>query len=483
MPVSTLRLLSVALAAVALAAAPRAQVAFATFDDGDLSNTFTFSETNAGVTLSPTDDRDGTADAALSIEIDPAATGGFAGFGFTNAAGVVDASGADALEFYLRPTTVDAANLPLTLEINLHEDANGNGAYDGAVDDEFQATVPLELGSGYARVVIPLADFVDDNSVFPGANDGFDYTRVLEVVVAIGGPMGPTLTFAMDDVAFTSAEASELVAFDFFDDGDVSNVFTFSETNAGVTPSPTEDRDGAADAALSVVFDPAATGGFAGFGTTGAGVTDVSGTTAFSFQVRPTVAAENLPLTLEINLHEDANGNGAYDGAVDDEFQATYEVTGASDYVEVVIPISDFVDDNSVFPGANDGFDYSRLLEVVVAIGGPRGPEYTLSFDQFGFVRPATSRERVPATLAAPRLYPNPAAGAATVAFELAAAAEVAVEVVDLLGRRVAAVPPRAHAAGPVAVALPTAGLAAGVYAVVVRAGESVSASRLTVAR
>ena len=63
-------------------------------------------------------------------------------------------------------------------------------------------------------------------------------------------------------------------------------------------------------------------------------------------------------------------GDGIYDGAVEDEYQALYVVGGSSGYTDVTIPFSAFVDDNTVFPGADDGFDYARLLEIVVAIGG-----------------------------------------------------------------------------------------------------------------
>ncbi|PAP79390.1 hypothetical protein B1759_13750 [Rubrivirga sp. SAORIC476] len=176
---------------------------FDSFDDGDVSDVFTFSETSGGVGVGPTDGASGDPNTALSVGIDPALAGAFAGVVITGGAGTVDASGAAALAFELRPTTVSAGNLPMTLEINLHEDLDGNNVYDGATEDEYQATIEMPLGGGYQTVVIPLSAFTDDNSVFPGADDGFDYTKVMEVVVAIGGLTGPAFQFAMDEVRFT----------------------------------------------------------------------------------------------------------------------------------------------------------------------------------------------------------------------------------------------------------------------------------------
>ncbi|MDX1548688.1 MAG: hypothetical protein R3247_16950, partial [Rhodothermales bacterium] len=67
-------------------------------------------------------------------------------------------------------------------------------------------------------------------------------------------------------VALTTHTAQAQVALDTFDDGDVSNVFTFSETGGGIGVGTTEGQDGAADAALSVGILPAEAGSFAGFG-------------------------------------------------------------------------------------------------------------------------------------------------------------------------------------------------------------------------
>jgi hypothetical protein len=273
------------------------------------------------------------------------------------------------------------------------------------------------------------------------------------------------------------------LVFDTFDDGDVSDVFVFSETGAGVGVGPIEDANGVPDRAVNVGIDPAGAGTFAGAVFAGdAGVMDASEATALTFQLRPSIQASNLPLTLEINLHEDVNGNGTYDGATEDEYQATYEVTGPSGYTDVSIPLSAFTDDNSVFPGADNGFDYTKLLEIVVAIVGPTGPEYALSFDEFAFTAVTTAAESEPeAFAAAPVVFPNPARDAATVAFRLAAPSEVRVEVFDLLGRRVAEVATGLRAAGAVRLGVPTDDLAPGVYLVRVQTAAAVTTARFSV--
>ena len=78
---------------------------------------------------------------------------------------------------------------------------------------------------------------------------------------------------------------------------------------------------------------------------------------------------------------------------------------------------------------------------------------------------------------------PNPARGTTRVSFELGAPTPVEASVYDVLGRRVATLAEGAHAAGPHALDVETAGWAPGVYTVRVRAGEAVATQRLTVVR
>jgi hypothetical protein len=79
--------------------------------------------------------------------------------------------------------------------------------------------------------------------------------------------------------------------------------------------------------------------------------------------------------------------------------------------------------------------------------------------------------------------FPNPAAGTATVRFDLAAPSTVEVSVYDLLGRRVATLAEGEHPSGAHALPLDAGGLAAGLYLVRLEAGASVLTRRLTVLR
>lgn len=81
------------------------------------------------------------------------------------------------------------------------------------------------------------------------------------------------------------------------------------------------------------------------------------------------------------------------------------------------------------------------------------------------------------------RAYPNPLSGRATVAFELASAAEVQVEAFDVLGRRVAVLADGPLGAGAHEAAFDAGALPSGVYVVRLQAGEASRTVRLTVAR
>ena len=273
------------------------------------------------------------------------------------------------------------------------------------------------------------------------------------------------------------------LVFDTFDDGFVGDVGTFSETNRGVGAGPTADAEGAPDRAARVGIDPGQTGGYAGVVFPGPPATmDVTDATALTFALRPGVQPANLPLTLEINLHEDRNGDGAYDGATEDEYQALYTVTGASDFRTVTIPIGAFTDDNSVFRGADDGFDWSNLLEIVVNVTGPKGPAFSLGFDDLAFTGRATAGEPDRAAGAGLAVYPNPATETATAAFDLDRPGAVRLEVFDVLGRRVAT-QASTQAAGPARIPLAVGELGRGTYVVRVTAGGRVASQVLTVVR
>ncbi len=96
----------------------------------------------------------------------------------------------------------------------------------------------------------------------------------------------------------------------------------------------------------------------------------------------------------------------------------------------------------------------------------------------------STAAEPPPVASAALRLAPNPTAGDAHLLVTLAAPSDLAVAVYDVLGRVVARVDAGRLAGGDHRIALPVAGLPAGLYAVRATAdGRTVAAEPLTVAR
>ncbi|MEM1055344.1 MAG: T9SS type A sorting domain-containing protein [Bacteroidota bacterium] len=198
--------------------------------------------------------------------------------------------------------------------------------------------------------------------------------------------MRPLFTLATGLALLTliAAPASSQVVFDDFDDGDLNATFVYSETGGGISKANTDDASGTPNTALAVDIMPANTGFFTGFFVRQPRM-DVSGTNAFTFQIRPEVVPDNLPLTLEVNLHEDLNGDGFYQGDVEDEIQALVEITGPGPYYDVTIPLREFTDDNSVFPGSDDGFDFTKVFEVVFAWESVTGPDYRLSVDELVF--------------------------------------------------------------------------------------------------
>jgi hypothetical protein len=130
------------------------------------------------------------------------------------------------------------ATTEYTLEINLQEDQDGNGSFDGsgAVDDEFQYEYVVEpSASGYSFVSVPLSDFADDNAV-NGGGDGQLSDQIANLVFAIGGLPAETFTFTIDDIGFTddgTALPVELASFDVRTDGNDALLSwqTLSETN------------------------------------------------------------------------------------------------------------------------------------------------------------------------------------------------------------------------------------------------------------
>jgi hypothetical protein len=150
--------------------------------------------------------------------------GFFGGFGRGNP---MDLSGATHFNFWIQPDGFDGLGRPqnYTLEINLQEDDDGDNSSDpGADDDEFQFNCVIGpdgpcaiAGGGWQMVSIPLADFFDDNSFFPGGNGVLDAVPVsgggngqlIAIVAVVVSNNGADATFRTDYWAFTDVSLDD----------------------------------------------------------------------------------------------------------------------------------------------------------------------------------------------------------------------------------------------------------------------------------
>ena len=184
------------------------RILFDDFEDGlQDGEYFTFQGGSAGIGLGETNEVPMESDGTIALEagIDGGAGGGFAGFGKDSDGIDVSGLGDDPyFTMFLQANTTE----PFELEINLQEDQDGNGEFngDGDADDEFrydQLVDPDE--SGYARISVPLSVFEDDNGVNSGG-DGELSSRIAALVFAIGGLPGETITLRVDDIIYSSED-------------------------------------------------------------------------------------------------------------------------------------------------------------------------------------------------------------------------------------------------------------------------------------
>jgi predicted secreted protein len=420
------------LAAVALPSAVQAQtfrgdddgdgiIVFDDFEDGVTEGEyFTFAGGGAGIGLTDTSDvpAESSGSTALSATIDGADGGGFAGYG-KGFASEADVAGIDVSDLgdtphftmYVRSN----ATTEYTLEINLQEDQDGNGSFDGsgAVDDEFQYNLTVSPdSSGYTRISIPFSDFFDDNSVNSGG-DGSLSPRIANVVFAIGNLPAEEFTFTVDDILYSDTDlvgggddgnddevafrgdenGDGKLAFDDFEDGlQDDEYFTFAGQGGAISLTDTSDvpAESGGSTALAATIEGGGGGGFAGYGkgvdsgVNGLDLSALGDTPYFTMYVRSNATTE---YTIEINLQEDQDGNGRFDGsgAVDDEFQYDLTVSpDASDYTFVSVPLADFFDSNAVNPGG-DGSLSDRIANLVFAIGGLPAETFTFTVDDIAF--------------------------------------------------------------------------------------------------
>jgi beta-glucanase (GH16 family) len=151
--------------------------------------------------------------------------GFFGGFGRTFP---TDLSGTAFFTFWINPD----AGQDYTLEINLQEDDNSDGAISPPDDDEFQFNCVITpsgpcavSGGGWQLISIPLSSFFYDSSYLFGGNRVLDAApagsggngELINVVVAVIGNTGSDATFRTDDWTFSELPAGPRVIVDDFE--------------------------------------------------------------------------------------------------------------------------------------------------------------------------------------------------------------------------------------------------------------------------
>lgn len=159
---------------------------------------------------------------------------------------------------------------------------------------------------------------------------------------------------------------------------------------------------------------------------------------------------------------------------VDHRTGETYDLTVAGEAAVRLAP-EDARSERPAAPAARSGPLAPPEAAVLKARGSSR---FTIRVTQ----GVSTDGEAAPGEARVDAPVPNPARAGATLAVTLPAAGEVAVEVSDVLGRRVRVAHDGPLAAGRTGIPVDLAGLAPGVYTVVVR-GAVRAAHRLTVVR
>ena len=217
--------------------------------------------------------------------------------------------------------TVDQYNLELTLR----EDTNGDGWTNGledsiGLDTTFTSTA---FDDKWTILSAPLSSFIDRGTGGNGVFDG-DLDEIVIVLGGVQGGVGSTIEVDFDHFTFTSG-APAVFAEAVFDDMDHGNpfgngwfAFNGSVGGGGIGPNSADLPPALGGGfSLETGWGSGGTPGFyGGFGRTSP--TDLSGTEYFNFWINPNAGQD---YTLEINLQEDDNSDGAANAGDDDEFQ------------------------------------------------------------------------------------------------------------------------------------------------------------------
>ncbi len=343
---------------------------FDDFDDGDTSDWIFFGGNAAGGGGGPLSDRPAEGPFYLSTGWGGDGTAsGFYGGTFKNLpeASQVTLPADPWLNMWVLNQS-DATVDQYILELTLREDTNGDGWTDGAEDSIGLNTAftSASFNDEWTMLSAPLSSFFDrgtgGNGVFDGAVD--------EMVIVFGGVEGAlasSIEVDFDQITFTSGApaAFDEVLFDDMEHGDPFGngwfAFNGSVGGGGISANSAElpPALGGAFSLESGWGSGGVAGFYGGFGRTSP--TDVSGTEYFNFWINPSAGQD---YTIEINLQEDDDGNGAADTATDDEFQYNCIVgpTGpcavaGGGWQLISLPLDDFFDDNSFYTGGNGVLD------------------------------------------------------------------------------------------------------------------------------
>lgn len=298
------------------------------------------------------------------------APGFYGGFGRGNP---TDTTGTQYFNFWIDPI----AGQEYTLEINLQDDAVGDGALDD--DDEFQfdcvvgAAGPCAVaGGGWQLVSIPLADFWDDNSFRTGGNGVLD-PIVANIVVAVIGS-GTDANFDTDYWAFSDvplAEPSTVV--DDFESGlpagtDADGVgvgfLTFSDGSpvsiATTDTAPADTRPGAAtgNSVLALTGDVASFAGFVHAFENATADTWVPQDWSSYQGIRFWLYGLGNGTTLFVDVIDNRNAGSTTDDA--ERFSVAF-VDDVAGWRQIELPFADFTRKEIGNGAPNDGFTLTRV--------------------------------------------------------------------------------------------------------------------------
>ncbi len=377
-------LLLALLVAAGLAATPAlAQpIVYDDYEDDDVSEYFTF-DGGSSIALGTTDTDVPASGGSFALTADFASgvNGGFVG-GFGKNDTNADLTG--AAEPYLNliyKFNAGSSNTALTLEVNVQEDEDGDGAYDPNLDDEFRALIVINGGTDFQRISVPISALLLNRNGQAGGDGVFNGT-VAGVVFAVNGATpddgagdaeGGQIVLdnlGFSDGLFPAPAPAGVSVYDDYEDDDVSEYFTFAGATGVTLGTTTDVPDDGGTTALTADFATGAGGFIGGFGKNDI-IADVTGFTEtfLNFDFKFNAGSDITSFTLEANVQEDEDGDGAYDPNVDDEFRLLLEVRGTSTFRLASVPIKTLLPNQNGQAGG-DGVFNGTVAGIVFAING-----------------------------------------------------------------------------------------------------------------